>query len=208
MKDLFPVCLVSQIKLTFVCWLVCRTLLLNATVLTKIHIKKQRTGYYRVLGSSTSLRTLYKLICVLHIALLSLMRKITQLHTVAIAIIYLGYVRVLKDNIHQQFYKPTKVFIYIFLLPLFQGKVWRSGRVLDLKARDRWIEPTLCCLVFFHRKFRKKTNVYIANVGEFHPLKRKHNRKITKNRKFPSFKRECNWKISKSRKFPSFEKGI
>jgi hypothetical protein len=46
----------------------------------------------------------------------------------------------------------------------------------------------------------------IANVGDFYPLKRKHNWKLPKVGDVYPLKRKHNWKITKSRGLPSFEK--
>jgi hypothetical protein len=48
----------------------------------------------------------------------------------------------------------------------------------------------------------------ISIVGEFHPVKGNNIGKLQKVGNFHLLKREHNRKITKSRKFPSFEKGI
>ncbi len=127
-------------------------------------------------------------------------------NTVSIAIIYLGDNRFLQHKNTKRQYSSAILQKYLYLfLKSKQAKVWSSGRAPGLYARERWIEPSLCCLVFSIAFPLGKT---ISNVWVFHPLKRNQNRKFTKSWKFPSFERKYNRKITKSRKFPSFEQRI
>ncbi len=103
-------------------------------------------------------------------------------------------------------------YLFNFFLSPYQGKVWRSGRVLGRNARDRWIESAVWCLVFFHWKFHRiypsqmlvnsilwKGNLIgkLRKVGNFHLWKGNIIGKLRKVGNLHLLKREYNRKTSK-----------